>query len=439
MAELKIIPEYSNYAAVVCSLKYLTPIEGMTKIQIAKILGEQIVVSADQKIGDLGIFFPSGSVINGEFLSKNNLYRHNYLNADPTKAGFFEDSGRVKALKLIKGTVISTGFWIPIESISYLINPAELSENDQFNYVNEKLICEKYISEAALKALRSAQKTGNDRLARKFSRLIPNQFALHLDTSKLSLNLGVFELDSVIAITDKWHGTNATFAHVLVKKELNWREKLAKLFGVPVTESEYGYIAGSRRCVKSVDINEAEQSHFYAENVWETVLEEIKHKIDFGYTLYGEIVGFTPSGAPIQKNYDYSCLPKAHKFVVFRITYTTQYGNVIELSWQQIKDYCDKHDLDYVPEFFFGTVRQFLSGVEYDEREWREVFLKKVQTSFNMEQDCVYCRNTVPAEGVVVRLDGKQSFAAYKCKSKKFLLHESEESDTNNSSIEDEN
>ena len=42
--------------------------------------------------------------------------------------------------------------------------------------------------------------------------------------------------------------------------------------------------------------------------------------------------------------------------------------------------------------------------------------------SFNLEKKCEYCSNDVPAEGIIIRKDGMNTFEAYKLKAKLFLF-----------------
>jgi len=155
------------------------------------------------------------------------------------------------------------------------------------------------------------------------------------------------------------------------------------------------------------------------------------------------------SGKHIQKGYDYGCAPhlpdiippntpvyktntdlvlyNQHKFLVYRITYTKPDGNVIEFSWNQIKEYCKKYSLEHVKELYFGTLKELPSlkwyGVEDQDR-----LLKGLCLDY-LEKDCKHCINKVPAEGIVVRRDGLDSYSAYKLKSKRFLEKESKQLD----------
>lgn len=235
------------------------------------------------------------------------------------------------------------------------------------------------------------------------------------------------------------HNTSAVFSNVRVKKILNWKDKIAKFFGVKIEESEFAYIFASRKVIKSVDIsNGREQNHFYNEDIWTTVGESIKHSIQKGYTIYGEIVGFTSSGGALQNGYDYGCSHNQHAFYVYRITHTEEDGNTIELSWNQIKEYCKKHNLNHVHEYYFGTLREYLQsvGISTDE-DFRGEWFEHMKTAFNLEKDCEFCKNTVPAEGVCVRIDGRSSYSTYKLKAARFKLRESDEMDKGILNIED--
>jgi hypothetical protein len=399
---------------------------------LTNIQGSPIVISKDTEEGSIGLFFPAECTISPEFLSKNNLFKRSEMNADQTQKGYFETSGRVKALKLVKGTVISTGFYIPLTSLSYACDISKLNVGDTFNEVNGIFICKKYIPKAIQNAIARSK---NDKLASKFKKLIPDQFRLHEDTSKLAMNLHRLRPSDVIAITSKWHGTSAVFANVLVKKELKWYEKALKKIGIPIVTEEYANICASRKVIKTLEINDGDQNHFYDVDIWTHVNNYLQDSIEKGITLYGEIVGFLETGAAIQSMagsaYDYGCAPMEHKFLVYRITYTTPQGKVIEFSWQQIKEYCERYELQYVPEYYFGSLKDFYirfvdSSAETLPEDFADRLFAYLQSAFNLEKYCEFCSNKVPAEGIVLRRDGKTHYEAYKLKSRLFLLKESE-------------
>ena len=67
---------------------------------------------------------------------------------------------------------------------------------------------------------------------------------------------------------------------------------------------------------------------------------------------------------------------------------------------------------------------------------WRESFLIAMSKEY-LERQCKYCVNKVPAEGICVRIDGKQSYMTYKLKSKAFLLKETKDLDKGEINIEE--
>lgn len=412
-----------NYTGVVVSIKNEQTIPGKDKIVVTNIFGNDVIISKDTKPGAMGIYFNCGTQLSADFLSKNNLYRHSELNSDKSKAGFFEDSGRVKALKL--GSIISTGFWIPIESLSY-ITKENFLEYAEFTDINGVEVCKKFpVKEKQI----SVSKSEDEKIANRYKKLIPNQFRFHTNTSHLAKNVEMLDEATIISLTNKIHGSSAVFANIRVKRNLSFIEKLAKKIGIAVVEHEYGHVYASRKVIKSVNINDGFLDHYYGEDIWTATGENVKDKIELGITLYGEIAGFTKSGKAIQGGYDYGNRPCQNTFYVYRITYTRENGEIIEFSWEQIKEYCKKYELKHVPEFYHGNLRDFyiLNNIgNPDEDKNREKLLTFLSTAYNMEKDCTLCVNKVPAEGIVFRLDGKSQFHAYKFKSKRFTLRESD-------------
>ncbi len=417
-----------NYTCVVVKLPPKQAVVGLDKLVKVTVFGNDVLTQKDTDENGLYLFFPAECQISEDYLSKNNEFRHKEKNADKTKGGFFEDTARVKAIKF-KG-VISSGYIAPISTLIGVVGDdhyvlSKLKEGDEFTDLDGVNICKKY--KITYQQSTSTESRHNKKLKR-FDKLVPNQFRFHQDTSQLARNLHLFEPDQIVVITDKWHGTSAIYSNVLVNKKLNWVEKLAKKLGLDIVDKVYDKLYASRSVIKNQYINKEVTAGFYNEDIWGVVDKEVREKIEQGITLYGEIVGYLASGKMIQKNYDYGALRGEHKFLVYRITYTKPDGNVIEFSWQQIKDYCKKYSLETVRELYFGR----LSALPIMDRtmfEWLQ---------FNyLEQDCKYCVSKVPAEGIVVRIDGKDTYSAYKLKAKRFLEGESKTLDGGEVNIED--
>lgn len=410
-----------NYACSVIKLPVKQKVEGLDNLVRVSVFGNDCLVGKESAEDVLYLFFPAECAISKDFLSNNNLYRESTLNKDKSKKGFFEPSGRVKSLKF-KG-VISTGFVIPVESLRSL-GDFKLKLGDEFTSINDHNLCWKY-RPVHQQAATTKESRFNKKLKR-FDKLVPNQFRFHESTAHLAKNLHLFKENDIIVITDKWHGTSAVFSNVLVNKELTWGERVTKWLGISIVDKTYDNLYSSRSVLKNQYINKEQGGGYYGEDIWAVVNKELVGKIEQGITLYGEIVGYLQSGKEIQKGYDYGCTG-THKFVVYRITYTKPDGSVIEFSWQQIKDYCLKYQLNTVPELYFG-----ICGMTNQDE-----FLKLLVEDY-LEKKCAYCRNDVWAEGIVVRIDGKQSYSAFKLKSKNFLEAETKLLDKGELDVETE-
>lgn len=442
--QLKIKEGSENYACTVVKLPVKQPVEGLDKLVKVTVFGNDVLTQKTANEDELYLFFPAECQISKEYLYWNWEFREPTLNQGNNKGGYFEPNCRVKAIKF-KG-VISTGYLAPVSTLRFLnIEPYHLKEGDEFTDIDGVNICKKYkIVHQHPTAGQSAESRYNKKLKR-FNKLVKNQFRFHVDTSQLAKNLHMFHPEDIIVITDKWHGTSAVFANLLINKELTWKEKLAKWLKLDIVTTKYDDLYSSRSVIKNQYINKDATAGYYNEDIWAVVHNYVKSKIEPGISLYGEIVGFLPSGKHIQKGYDYGCdsvvdfgrhgstTQPSHKFLVYRITYTKPDGNVIEFSWQQIKDYCKKYELEHVKELYFGTLRSFMPVMFWLENDTTIEILRykffEGLTKTYLEKDCKWCVNKVPAEGIVVRRDGLETYSAYKLKSKRFLERESKQLD----------
>lgn len=436
--KLTIDPSSTNYACQVIKLPPKQKVEGLDNLVKVTHQGNDVLTKKDADENRIYIFFPAESCISAQYLSHNNEYRESTLNRDRSQTGYFEPSGRVKSIKF-KG-VISTGYIAPLETLHIMgmkeVDLTRLKIGDEFTHIDGVEICKKY--RIVRENIASSKDSRYNKKLKRFDKLVQNQFRFHQDTSQLAKNLHLFHSEDIIVITDKWHGTSAVFANLLINKELTWYEKLAKKLGLDIVTTKYDNLYSSRSVIKNQYINKEATLGFYNEDVWKIVDDEIKDKIEPGISLYGEIVGYLPSGKHIQRGYDYGCMYEEHKFVIYRITYTKPDGNVIEFSWQQIKNYCNKYSLEHVKELYFGSMFQYLHHISDNiERTVEEVFFKILVEDY-LEKDCEYCVNKVPAEGICVRRDGLESYSTYKLKSKRFLERETKELDKGEINIEDE-
>lgn len=412
-------PKNPNYCATVVAIGELRPLANCDRIQAAIIFGQQVIVGIDVSVGDVGLFFPAETKLSEEFLFNNNLYRHAEKNRDPLKVGYFEDHGRIKTVRY-RGHR-SEGFWAPISFISYtgLVWPSVvkiLPIGTAFDAIGDQEICSKYT------ARRNPGKTGFSKQQKKQIRLedslVEGQFAFHYKTTHLDKDIDMIRPTDRILISDKWHGTSAVIGKLPAYPEPRWWQRLLGIKPTPVPTLTWA----SRNVIKGVGKPKPVNFHYYGNDVWGEVAYEIGHLIPAGFTLYGEIVGFTSSGREIQKDYHYGCDSQRHRFLVYRVTATNQEGLVIELDWPQVVEFCGSRGIETVRPLFYGQAIDFCQPQEG--KSWHESFLEKVKSEFIQDQDCPY-NPGLPAEGVVVRVERLQRSRAFKIKNFRFKERES--------------
>ena len=91
-----------------------------------------------------------------------------------------------------------------------------------------------------------------------------------------------------------------------------------------------------------------------------------------------------------------------------------------------------------VEECYFGQAKNLYSDLEIA-NHWNENFLERLadDPKFYMEKDSPHCRNKVPHEGLVIKLEDGLSHA-FKLKCFRFLNKEQELLDKGETNIEDE-
>jgi len=411
----KEIKNNSNYFGTVVKIRNVRPIQGADKIQIANVAFNDVIISKDVKVGDLMVYVQSGTQVCKELCYQANLYDDSDLNVDNIK-GYVDPKKRViKAIKL-KGE-ISNGILIALDKFDWLYGE-EFNEGDMFTHIDGQEIFTKYVvKQAKVQGMSNKQKQ-----IKKFDKIIDKYFKFHEDTSNLRFNIHKINPDDIISIHYKKHGTSAVFANILVNKQLTWYERLLKKLGINIVDKQYDIIYSSRKVIK----NGSTESGFYSTDVWGEVYNEVKDRIPKGYTLYGEIIGYESSGSYIQKDYDYGCWKREKKFYVYRITNVNEEGLVIELTDEQIKDFCEHYGFLYNDTYiYYGRAKDLYKLSTRNVETWREHFLRKLEEDYN-EKDCYMCSNIVPEEGIILRKEKTFKYEAYKLKSKRFLLGESD-------------
>ena len=438
-----------NYLAKVIDITNFLPHPNADRMKIAQVGGYKVCVGIDEPAGRY-VYFPVNSEINSNLLSYCNLYRHTEKNANTEKAGFFNDNGRVTAIKL-RGFP-SEGFLLPFEQLENFIADtlnlklSNVENNTDFDIAvegdKEFWICKKYI---VVHHTAQGQSNSNKRQKKvaRFNKVIDTQFHFHYDTVRIQNDKWAIIPNDLISITEKIHGTSGISAYVLCKKKPTLINKIKKWFSDPGIE--YDYLYASRSVIKNAT-ETTNSGGYYSCDIWAEADKIIRPHLQKGMTIYYEIVGFLPTGKYIQKNYDYGCVPpeagepftheKHFKVRVYRITMTNVDGYVHEFSAKEVQEWCKANDLIPVTEYFYGYAKD-LYNIPVDDN-WTDTFWDTMANdkNFYMECDSPSCINKVAHEGLVIKKEDMIS-RAWKLKCFYFLNGEQKELDAGEENIED--
>lgn len=446
-----------NYLAKIVNITDFTPHPNpsCTRLKCAHVGGYSVSVSIDTPVG-LYIYFPIGVQINSNILSFLSLYRKQELNKDQEKAGFFDENGRVKAIKLQKYP--SEGFLLPVEDLQKCYSEeVEFEDGVEFDSIETKngndWICKKYIVKQ-----RRTPGSGKTKVARQpkgLSKLVEDQFRFHYDTVLIKKNPYAVKPDDIISVTEKVHGTSGISSYVLCNRPMTFIEKVANFFlkfkKKCLDMTRYDYLWSSRKVIKNQYYNESVNGGFYGVDVWGYAHEILKPYLAKGMTIYYEIVGYLPTGGAIQslggQSYDYGCTSpsedekyeydKHFKIRVYRVTYTNPDGVVYEFSAKQVQQWCQANGLVPVKELYYGYAKDLYPDLD-TANHWNENFIQRMASdkNFYMEELSPTCLNPVPHEGVVIKVENSKS-EAYKLKCFRFLEKESKAQDMGEANIED--
>jgi len=436
---LKTISENTNYLCKIVLLPELREHPNADRLSLVTIDNQVIITSRDAVVGSLYVYFPLECQINQDFISYINGFSDAERNRDKTKKGFFNPKRRVRGVKLRE--IVSEGYlhpasevnsWLKSQKIKFNITESNVGE--QFDSFGETLFVQKYT--VPVKHIQDGTK--KSKKARE-SRIVEGQFYFHPDTAHLKRELDKISPNDEIEILSKWHGACCVCANLLTKRPLSLVEKIARFFGAQINDEKYSVIASSRRVIKTKDLRDNPAQSFYDSDVWTSVANKYQESILPGISLFGELVGHTPTGAGIQsfkgKVYDYGCEFGKCDFFVFRITYTSPKGHVFEFSVPQIIEYCNKYALKHVPVYFVGKAKDKYPDLDIG-NHWHENFLDRLIAEY-LEKDDVYCNSKGLADEGIVLSKRIGAFQGFKLKSSRFVLAESVELDSEKENIED--
>lgn len=397
---MKIEITNSNYAATVVQIDELHPVDGLDNLMAYNKFGYQALVSKETEIGTVGILFPPESQLSDAYARINNLYRKSDKNVDHSQTGYLEDTRRVKAIKL--HGVRSDALFMPLSSLlSFCGSLDELKVGDSFNTLDGHDICTKYVLKQPTAHAQGVKYP-------KFTRVDNVSFPLHIETDNYMRNKDKLNDDDFVTVTQKLHGTSWRGGLIPVRREFGWKDRVAQFFGVRVAETEHDYVYGSRRVIKG-----GIEKGYYEDDIYTIIGKSVEKKLPKDYMFFGEIIGFTPSGAEIQKSYTYGQFEGFMQLYIYRIAHVVD-GDVIDLSWDQVKQMCERLDLNTVPELWRGYHKDFVPEQWIDKRFKDEGYTQALPLSGSKK---------LKDEGVVVRKEGILP-TVLKHKSPEFLGYE---------------
>lgn len=400
MIELKGNP---NYAAFIVEVKETRTLDGLDNLVAVNVGGYQALVPKSTRVGDRFIAFVAGTQVAEDFANAYTLTRE--------AGGYLEKNRRVKAIRL-RG-----------HASNLLLVGADGLEKapvgTQFDHVDGQEICRKFVV-----PVKSANNGSAASAKTHKSGVTDEQFPEHYDTPQWFRVSDQF-YGKDVTVTQKAHGTSIRLGWVEVDVEQKWYERLLRL----PAQKEWKFVVGSRRVIKT----ESDGAHWYSTDIWSDYAQKhnLADALPKGVLVYGELIGYTPDGEPIQKGYTYDLAPRQARLLVYRVV-----AGGYDLSDAAMREFCDQRGLAVVP---------LLESFSRDESGFLlEEFLKTLtDTTLSDEDEWVFIERPVPLspdspcdEGVVIRAEGVTPHVA-KFKFPRFYEHESRAADRGEADIED--
>ena len=439
-----------EYCGTVVKIGEILPIEGRDRIVKTMVNGLSIVIGKDEfQTGDVAVYCANETQLHELFLHLNSMYDDKELNIDKEKKGYINKHGRVRIVKL--GGVPSYGILLHPTSIATFLNePVEVVNeylgnhvNEDFDEINGEIFCKVYVPPIKTSNRQMSKSEKRNKKLARFKMLIEGSFRLHYDTDQLARNMHEFSPDDKVFISNKLHGTSIILANILTNVPTNWFKRMwHKLTGKYEFDQKYNIVYSSRNVIKNEFINPKQKAGgYYSDDIWGYWAEKLAAYIPQDFCIYGEVVGYTPNGTPIQKGYDYGCLPTDEvksKLMVYRVTHNDKEFEITDVIafGQYLKDKLGDIVLDF-PLMYHGTFAELYPEISTTEH-WHENVLEalKVEKKFLMEQLEPMCINKVPREGFVVRKENDPIKRAFKLKSTAFHLREAAQVDNGEVDIE---
>lgn len=413
------------YCAYVTTIKELRKHSNADRLQCVTVFGNNVIVDMSYFAGERVIYFPVDGQLSEEFAVDNNLVRKKDENGNNIGGYLDPDKRNITALKL-RGEK-SEGLLMPLEVLSKYTDIEKLVDGDQITILNGHEICKKYIPVRKNRNHSQQPRQNNKRNSKEEKEKISYPFFVeHIDTAQLAFNQNAFKPGDTCYITLKMHGTSARTANAVQVTKKKRSPVLKKMFHLKDKEIKtFECVSGTRRTtLRNYD------GGWYGSNAFrEKYHNFFKERLPKGMEVFYEIVGYTEGDQTIMGRcsnklvkdkefsrqygeetvFSYGCEVGENKAYVYRMTMTNDDGYVVELPWEQVQLECEKMGVECVPlfdKFIFTT--------------WDDL-MERVEKYYDGVDPI---GKTHVREGVVVRIDNRPSFTAYKHKNFNFKVLE---------------
>lgn len=413
------------YCAYVTTLKELRKHSNADRLQCATVFGNNVIVDMSYFAGERVIYFPVDGQLSEEFAVDNNLVRKKDENGNNIGGYLDPDKRNITALKL-RGEK-SEGLLMSLEVLSKYTDIDKMVDGDQITILNGHEICKKYIPVRKNRNHSQQPRQNNKRNSKEEKEKISYPFFVeHIDTAQLAFNQNAFKPGDTCYITLKMHGTSARTANAVQVTKKKRSPVLKKMFHLKDKEIKtFECVSGTRRTtLRNYD------GGWYGSNAFrEKYHNFFKERLPKGMEVFYEIVGYTEGDQTIMGRcsnklvkdkefsrqygeetvFSYGCEVGENKAYVYRMTMTNDDGYVVELPWEQVQLECEKMGVECVPlfdKFIFTT--------------WDDL-MERVEKYYDGVDPI---GKTHVREGVVVRIDNRPSFTAYKHKNFNFKVLE---------------
>ena len=413
------------YCGYITTINHLRKHSNADRLQCTTVFGNNVILDLSYQEGQRVVFFPTDGQLSAEFANENNLVRKKDENVNNIGGYLNPEKRNITALKL-RGEK-SEGLVLPIEVLSKYTNVDKLKDGDQITILNGHEICKKYIPNSKKRGGHGSSSGNISRNKKEEKEKVSYPFFVeHIDTAQLAYNQKAFKEGDICYITLKMHGTSARTANTIQVTKKKAPKLLKTLFGMKDKEIiEYQPVSGTRRTT----LRDYEGG-WHGSDVFRKKYHDLfKDKLPKGMEVFYEIVGWVNESTTIMGKcsnklvkdkefsnqygketvFSYGCQTGQSDCYVYRMTMTNPDGYSVELPWEQVQAECERMGVKCVPtfeRFLFTTWEDLMARVEkyYD------------------GVDPV--GKTHIREGVVVRIDNRSKFTAYKHKNFYFKVLE---------------